>query len=103
MTSDLHTVPLVTATEVRVLEGPNLYFPKPAVKVTLDNALKMLMVKSANDMAVVLAEGESIRTEISSKYDRESVAALFEAAGLRIEAWPTDPATPFGLVVGAPA
>ncbi len=36
MTSDLHTVPLVTATEVRVLEGPNLYFPKPAVKVTLD-------------------------------------------------------------------
>lgn len=41
MTSDLHTTPAVTspavtATEVRVLEGPNLYFPKPAVKVTLD-------------------------------------------------------------------
>ncbi len=36
MTSDLHTSPAVTATEVRVLEGPNLYFPKPAVKVTLD-------------------------------------------------------------------
>ncbi|WP_404382607.1 tetratricopeptide repeat protein [Knoellia locipacati] len=36
MTSDLQTVPAVTATEVRVLEGPNLYFPKPAVKVTLD-------------------------------------------------------------------
>ncbi len=52
---------------------------------------------------VVLARGESIRTEISSKYDRESVAALFEAAELRIEAWPTDPTTPFGLVVGAPA
>ena len=49
------------------------------------------------------AKGESIRTEISTKYDRESVAALFDAAGLRIEAWPTDPATPFGLVVGAPA
>ncbi len=28
-------------------------------QVTLDNALKMLMVKSANDMAVVLAEGVS--------------------------------------------
>jgi L-histidine Nalpha-methyltransferase len=52
---------------------------------------------------VVLARGESIRTEISSKYDRESVAALFQAAELRIEAWPTDPTTPFGLVVGAPA
>ena len=45
----------------------------------------------------------SIRTEISTKYDRASVSALFDAAGLRIEAWPIDPATPFGLVVGAPA
>ena len=31
-------------------------FP-PGTHVTVDNALKMLMVKSANDMAVVLAEG----------------------------------------------
>lgn len=30
---------------------------KPGVEVTVDNALKMMMVKSANDMAVVLAEG----------------------------------------------
>jgi len=52
---------------------------------------------------VAFAPGESIRTEISTKYDRGSVAALFDAAGLRIEAWPTDPTTPFGLVVGAPA
>ncbi|MEP6688052.1 MAG: L-histidine N(alpha)-methyltransferase [Gemmatimonadales bacterium] len=52
---------------------------------------------------VRFAKGESIRTEISTKYDRASVSALFAAAGLRIEAWPTDPATPFGLVVGAPA
>jgi L-histidine N-alpha-methyltransferase len=47
--------------------------------------------------------GESIRTEISTKYDRDSVAALFDAAGLRIEAWPRDPTTPFGLVLGSPA
>jgi L-histidine N-alpha-methyltransferase len=52
---------------------------------------------------IALAKGESIRTEISTKYDRASVAELFDAAGLRIEAWPTDPQTPFGLVVGAPA
>ena len=32
---------------------------KPGTKVTVDNALKMLMVKSANDIAVVLAEGVS--------------------------------------------
>jgi L-histidine N-alpha-methyltransferase len=52
---------------------------------------------------VTFREGESIRTEISCKYDRTSVSSLFAAAGLRIEAWPTDPTTPFGLVVGVPA
>jgi L-histidine N-alpha-methyltransferase len=47
--------------------------------------------------------GESLRTEISCKHDRESVAQLFEAAGLEIEAWRTDPESLFALVVGAPA
>jgi L-histidine N-alpha-methyltransferase len=51
---------------------------------------------------VFIAKGESIRTEISTKYDRASVAELFDASGFRIEAWPTDPNTPFGLVIGAP-
>ncbi len=32
---------------------------KPGQEVTLDNALKMLMVKSANDLAVTIAEGVS--------------------------------------------
>lgn len=32
---------------------------KPGTEVTLDNALKMLMVKSANDLAVTIAEGIS--------------------------------------------
>jgi len=32
---------------------------KPGTQLTLDNALKMLMVKSANDMAVTIAEGIS--------------------------------------------
>jgi L-histidine N-alpha-methyltransferase len=47
--------------------------------------------------------GESLRTEISCKHDRESVAQLFEAAGLEIEAWRSDPDSLFALVVGAPA
>jgi L-histidine Nalpha-methyltransferase len=45
--------------------------------------------------------GESIRTEISSKYDRESVTELFAAAGLRVETWRPDPEALFALVVGA--
>lgn len=47
--------------------------------------------------------GESIRTEISCKHDRRSVAELFTAAGLRIEAWRPDREALFALVVGAAA
>jgi L-histidine N-alpha-methyltransferase len=47
--------------------------------------------------------GESLRTEISSKHDRDSVAELFEAAGLEIKAWRTDAESLFALVLGAPA
>jgi L-histidine Nalpha-methyltransferase len=50
---------------------------------------------------VPFAEGESIRTEISCKHDRASVAELFQSAGLRIETWRPDPESLFALVVGA--
>ena len=53
--------------------------------------------------AVAFAPGETVRTEISSKHDRASVAAMFEPAGLRIESWRTDRDGLFALVVGAPA
>jgi L-histidine N-alpha-methyltransferase len=49
------------------------------------------------------AEGESIRTEISCKHDRVSVAELFGAAGLRIESWRPDPEMLFALVTGVRA
>jgi L-histidine Nalpha-methyltransferase len=77
---------------------------------TVAHRIEMHLVSSRDQVVeipgldpVKFAAGESIRTEISTKYDRASVSALFDAAGLRIEAWPIDPATPFGLVVGAPA
>jgi len=53
--------------------------------------------------SVRFAAGETIRTEISCKYDVPSIAALFAAAGLRLESWKTDPEHRFALVVGAPA
>ncbi|HYC33703.1 MAG TPA: L-histidine N(alpha)-methyltransferase [Gemmatimonadales bacterium] len=53
--------------------------------------------------SVSFAEGETLRTEISCKHDRESVASLFGPAGLRIESWRTDPEGLFALIVGAPA
>ena len=48
-----------------------------------------------------LREGESIRTEISCKYDRNSVAQLFASAGLEMEAWVTDDDALFALALGA--
>ena len=47
--------------------------------------------------------GESLRTEISCKHDRQSVAQLFEGAGLELEAWRSDPESLFALVVGVRA
>jgi L-histidine N-alpha-methyltransferase len=52
---------------------------------------------------VTFAAGETIRTEISCKHDRGSVAELFLAAGLRIEIWKPDPEALFALVVGSAA
>jgi L-histidine N-alpha-methyltransferase len=53
--------------------------------------------------AIGFAQGETLRTEISAKYDQASVAELFGAAGLAIEAWRTDADRLFALVVGSPA
>jgi L-histidine N-alpha-methyltransferase len=46
--------------------------------------------------------GESIRTEISCKYDRARIDALFSAAGLALEAWWPDADGLFALALGAP-
>jgi D-alanyl-D-alanine carboxypeptidase len=42
-----------------VAQQPSKMGFKPGARVTVDNALKMMLVHSANDMAVVLAEGVS--------------------------------------------
>jgi D-alanyl-D-alanine carboxypeptidase len=48
--------PLVVSANAAAQNPVKMGFPVGTI-VTVDNALKMLMVKSANDMAVVLAEG----------------------------------------------
>jgi L-histidine N-alpha-methyltransferase len=50
---------------------------------------------------VQFAGGESIRTEISCKYDRESLSGALESAGLRMERWITDEAGSYALIVAA--
>ncbi len=50
---------------------------------------------------VRFAGGESIRTEISCKYDRSSLATLLGAADMRIDRWITDVASSYALVVAS--
>ena len=50
---------LLTVSPNAVAQAPSKMGFAAGTTVTVDNALKMLMVKSANDMAVVLAEGVS--------------------------------------------
>jgi len=48
---------LVTVSPVAASQSPSKMGFRPGTQVTIENALAMMMVKSANDMAVVLAEG----------------------------------------------
>ena len=50
--------PLVVSARASRMAPSKMGF-RPGTEVTLDNALKMLMVKSANDVAVTIAEGVS--------------------------------------------
>jgi D-alanyl-D-alanine carboxypeptidase len=48
---------LLTVSPTASAQAPSKMGFPPGTQVTVDNALKMMLVKSANDMAVVLAEG----------------------------------------------
>lgn len=66
---------LLTVSPTAAAQAPSKMGFKPGTQVTVDNALKMLMVKSANDMAVVLAEGiagsvEDFATEMNRTAQR---------------------------------
>jgi uncharacterized SAM-dependent methyltransferase len=50
-------------------------------------------------LEVHLASGETIRTEMSHKYTRESVGALLDTAGFRLDSWETDRAGYFALAL----
>jgi L-histidine N-alpha-methyltransferase len=50
---------------------------------------------------VTMLAGESIRTELSHKYNRVAVASLFDKAGLCLEKWLTGEDEAFAIVVGS--
>ena len=48
---------VLTVSPTAAAQSPSKMGFRPGIQVTVNNALKMMMVKSANDMAAVLAEG----------------------------------------------
>ena len=56
----------------------------------------------ALDMDVEFERGEEIRTEISCKFTRDTLAREYADAGLRMVGWHTDRDGLFALSVAAP-
>jgi L-histidine N-alpha-methyltransferase len=57
---------------------------------------------AALDLEVDFAEGEEVVTELSCKFTRASVAAMYADAGLRMLEWHVDRRERFALSVAAP-
>jgi L-histidine N-alpha-methyltransferase len=53
-------------------------------------------------LRVTFAPGEELRTEISAKFTRARVESDFQAAGLALERWYTDPEERFAVSLAAP-
>ena len=56
-------------------------------------------VRFPGHAVVRIAAGESIRTEVSYKYDHAAIERLLAAAGLRLTDWATDEDDPFALAL----
>ncbi len=54
------------------------------------------------DLELEFEPGESIRTELSHKYTRESATALLEDGSFEVERWETDEEDRFGLALARP-
>ncbi|MEH2505825.1 D-alanyl-D-alanine carboxypeptidase [Bradyrhizobium sp. AZCC 1578] len=80
---------LLTVSPVAASQSPSKMGFPPGTQVTVDNALKMMMVKSANDMAVVLAEG------VGGSVD--GFSAMMNQTALRLGMTQTSYVNPNGL------
>jgi L-histidine Nalpha-methyltransferase len=55
------------------------------------------------ELDVAFADGEEMRTEISTKFTRERLESVYAGAGLELRGWFTDPAGDYALSLAAPA
>lgn len=72
---------------------------KTRIEMHLVSRRAQIVRLDAIDLVTEFEQGESIRTEFSHKYTRNSVEQLLAAGGLRLAAWETDPAARFALAL----
>jgi D-alanyl-D-alanine carboxypeptidase len=74
---------LLTVSPLAAAQTPSKMGFRPGIQVTVDNALKMMLVHSANDIAVVLAEG------IDGSVDKfaEEMNATSQRLGMTQSSW----------------
>ena len=68
---------------------------------TFLDSIREQVVRFPAGEEVHFAEGEAMRTEISSKYDRATIDELFDRAGLVVDQWVEDERGYYALVLGA--
>ncbi|MFL5898989.1 MAG: L-histidine N(alpha)-methyltransferase [Solirubrobacterales bacterium] len=73
----------------------------------MDIRLRSLLAQEVRleglDLEIEFAYGEEMRTEISTKFTRERIAAAYDGAGLELRGWFTDTAGDYALSLAAPA
>ena len=72
------------------------------IEMWLDSLRDQTVQLSKVPLELSLTKEQGIHTEISVKYDRVKVEALFEDAGLSLESWFEDPEGLFGLALARP-
>jgi L-histidine N-alpha-methyltransferase len=73
------------------------------VEMWLNSTVEQQVPVAALDLEVPFEVGEGIRTEISTKFTRESIAGAFDEASLRLLDLYSDDDGLFGLALGEPA
>jgi L-histidine N-alpha-methyltransferase len=80
-----------------------LYSPRESrIEMWLDSKVAQKVPVAALGLEIPFEAGEGMRTEMSAKFIRKSVATTFREAGLRLLGLYTDDEDRFGLALGAP-
>jgi len=69
---------------------------------TYQDSLRAQTVRFPGGVEIELGVGEPILTEISAKYDRPTIDALFARSGLAVERWVEDSCGYYALVLATP-